>query len=318
MIKLSLVIPVYNEIETLPQLIHRLDQLLPALKEKVDVQATQLEILFVNDGSRDGSFEYLLTQTDTHPHFKLVNLARNYGHQLATTAGVTTASGEAVVIMDADLQDPPEVIIDLYQAFQKGYDVVYATRKKRLGESLFKRATAYLYYRTLNWLSGGGLPPETGDFRLMSRRVVEAFKQMKEHKRLIRAMVSWVGFKQTGVLYTRDQRFAGKTKYSLPKMLALALDGITGFSAFPLRMISYLGILTAGIAFMYSFYVLYSKIVTGTNVSGWTSLILIVLYLGGIQLIALGVMAEYISCIHIETKNRPLYFIENIYSQNAS
>lgn len=314
MIKLSIVIPVYNEEATLPELISRLDQLTQSLETQALLSTSELEIVLTNDGSRDNSLSILIAHAQSRPHFRVVNLARNYGHQIASTAGLETAVGDAVVIMDADLQDPPEVILELYKTYLQGYDVVYATRAKRLGESVFKKGTAFLYYKLLNALTGGGLPQATGDFRLMSRRVVEAFKQMREHRRLIRAMVHWVGFKQTGVLYTRDQRFAGKTNYSLSKMIALAIDGITGFSAFPLRMIFNLGILTSCLAFCYSFYALYEKFFTGKTVSGWTSLVLVVLYLGGVQLIALGVIAEYISCIHTETKNRPLYFIEKIYS----
>ncbi|TGM99857.1 glycosyltransferase family 2 protein [Leptospira dzoumogneensis] len=311
---LSLVIPVYNEEKTIPELVKRLRGLLIILKEKHHFGKEDTEILFVNDGSRDGTFDVLKKFCESEPGFFLLNLSRNYGHQLAITAGIDTARGETVAVMDGDLQDPPEFVADLYAKMSEGYDVVYARRKKREGESFFKLITAHVFYRILKKLTRFEIPIDTGDFRIMSRRVTDVLVSMKEQHRYIRGLIAWIGFKQTGLEYDRDERFDGETKFSVSKMLKFALDGITSFSSAPLKFSSYLGFTSAFFGALYTIYILYLKLFTDNTIQGWTSVMIVVLVLGGIQLIALGMIGEYLSRVHDQSKNRPLYVIEKIYS----
>jgi len=312
--QLSIVIPVYNEEALLPELLSRTATVTRRLETEFAVPPSGVEVIFVNDGSTDRTFDVLKTHCETHRGYVLVNLSRNHGHQLAITAGLDCARGDAVVLIDGDLQDPPEVILDLYRRYLDGYDVVYAVRNSRQGEGWFKLATASTFYRVLRRLTAVDIPANTGDFRIMSRRVADVLRALRERQRFIRGLVSWAGFRQTGILYDRQPRAAGHTKYPLPKMIKFAIDGITAFSAVPLRLISYFGLLTAAAGFCYAIYVLYLRLFTQHTLQGWTSLIVIVVLLGGIQLIALGVIGEYLSRVHDESKSRPLYIIENLYA----
>jgi len=299
----------------LPELRDRLFSLRKTLKSRFSLRSESIEFLFVNDGSKDGSYAFLRALSTQEKGFRLVNLSRNHGHQLAITAGLDLSRGEAVVVMDGDLQDPPEFIPELYAKFQEGFDVVYAKRAKRSGESWFKLVTARVFYRVMKNMTKFDIPLDTGDFRIMSRRVVQILCSLRETHRYIRGLISWIGFQQTGLEYEREQRKAGVTKFSLAKMLKFALDGITSFSAVPLKFASYLGISTSFLGILYAIHALYLKFFTDRTIQGWTSLVIIVLVLGGIQLISLGMIGEYISRIHDESKNRPLYVIEGIYEK---
>ncbi|TGK18803.1 glycosyltransferase [Leptospira fluminis] len=311
---LSVVIPIYNEEKTIPELVKRLNSLLNILKKRFSFRPEDAEILFVNDGSRDESAEILKKFCGSTPGFSLINLSRNYGHQLAITAGIDVARGENVAVMDGDLQDPPEFVADLFEKMKDGYDVVYARRRTREGESVFKLLTAHLFYRTLKKLTRFDIPIDTGDFRIMSRRVTDVLVSMREQHRYIRGLIAWIGFRQTGLEYDRDERFDGETKFSVGKMLKFALDGITSFSSAPLKLSSYLGFSAAFAGSLYSIYILYLKLFTNNTIQGWTSVMVVVLLLGGVQLLALGMIGEYLSRVNDQTKNRPLYVIEKIYS----
>jgi dolichol-phosphate mannosyltransferase len=278
---------------------------------------SDIEIIFVNDGSSDGTFDALKRLCMDEANYQLLNLSRNHGHQIAITAGIDLAKGDAVAVIDGDLQDPPETIVDLYGKMQEGFDVVYAVRKKREGETPFKLFTAKLFYRLLKKLTNVEIPVDTGDFRIMSRRVVTILTSMNERHRFIRGMISWIGFNQTGLEYERHERHSGETKYTLSKMIKFAFDGITSFSSIPLKLASYLGIITAMFGFLYSLYVIFLKLfVPKAQIElGWASIIIFILLLGGIQLLALGMIGEYLGRIHDETKFRPLYIVEHIYKK---
>ncbi|MBU4078198.1 glycosyltransferase family 2 protein, partial [Patescibacteria group bacterium] len=242
---------------------------------------------------------------------KILDFSRNFGHQVAITAGMDYSKGRAVIIIDADLQDPPEVIPDFIDKWKQGYEIIYGVRKERQGESIFKKLSAKIFYRILKTMTSVDIPVDAGDFRLMDRKVVDVFKnEIRERNRYIRGLTSWVGFRQIGVLYDREKRFAGKTKYPLRKMIKLALDGIISFSTVPLKLVSYFGFLTAGGSFLYAIYALVMRIFTNKTMPGWTSLVLAIVFLGGIQLLSLGVIGEYISRINDESKKRPLYIIK--------
>jgi polyisoprenyl-phosphate glycosyltransferase len=318
MTEISIVIPVYNEEETIPELYTRLLGLLKLFEEKYALTSDQIEFIFINDGSKDNTLQSLISVTIQHACFKVVNLSRNFGHQIAVTAGIELAAGNAVVLIDADLQDPPEFIIDLYAKYIEGYDVVYAVRQQREGESYFKLATAKMFYRLLHRITNMNIPLDTGDFRIMGRNVVDVIKSMQEKHRFIRGMVTWVGFKQTGLMYHRKERFAGQSKYPLLKMIRFALDGITAFSTAPLRLVSYLGFAVATAGFLYALYVLYFKLFTDETVQGWSSVMIVTLLMSGINLITLGILGQYIGRISEESKNRPLYIIDKIYQKNVS
>lgn len=268
------------------------------------------ELIFVNDGSTDKSYEVLKNLALKNEQIRLISLARNFGHQIAVTAGIDASKGDAVVLIDADLQDPPEVIVEMLEKWREGYDVVYGTRLERHGESAFKLATAKGFYRILNRLSDTKIPLDTGDFRLMSRKVVATLKAMPERDRFIRGMVSWVGLKQISLPYVRQQRFAGKSKYPLKKMLKFAMGGVISFSTKPLQVAISIGMACAVLAILGIFYALILRIFTDIWVEGWTALMIAILFIGGVQLITVGILGEYIGRIYSEIQGRPLYVVD--------
>lgn len=302
----SVVVPAYNEIEVIDEFHKRASAALSSLED------ADYELIFVDDGSKDGTFERLQQIADGNPHVKAIKFSRNFGHQIAITAGADYAQGDAVVVIDADLQDPPEVIKDFVAKWREGYDVVFGVREKRDGESRMKLLTAAAFYRILKRLTSVDIPVDVGDFRLMSRRAADQLKQMREKDRFVRGMVSWIGFKQTGVLYHRDPRLAGETKYPLKKMLRFALDGITSFSNIPLRLASWLGYFSSFLAFLYLASVFIQKAI-GNPVRGFATIMVSMLFLGGVQLICLGIIGEYIGRVFEELKGRPLYIVDTIY-----
>ena len=299
----SVVVPVYNERENLPELYRRVRAVMESLGEP-------WELVPVDDGSTDGSTEYLRELREKDPeHVRPVILARNFGHQLAVTAGLDYARGRAVILMDADLQAPPEVIPQLVEKWRGGYDVVYAVRQRREGESWFKRATAALFYRFIRRITEVPIPVDTGDFRLMDRKVVDVLRRMRERHRFIRGMVAWVGFRQVGVPYVRAPRYAGETKYPLRKMVKFAWDAITGFSYAPLQLAMYLGFISAGIAIFSIPLVAAARLMGSRAFYGQATTLIAVLFLGGVQLISLGILGEYVGRIYDEVKGRPLYVV---------
>ena len=302
----SIVVPVYNEQETLGELHRRVSQLMDQLDGPC-------ELVLVNDGSNDESHSIMMELADKDPRVKVVELSRNFGHQLAVTAGLDYASGEAVIIMDADLQDPPEVALEMATRWREGYEVVYAIREHRAGESWFKRASAGLFYRILRRLTKTDIPVDTGDFRLVDRKALEAVRQMPENRRFLRGMFAWVGFRRTGVKFHRDDRYAGQTKYPLRKMVRLAVDGILGFSNEPLRLGIKLGFLVAGAAMLYGLVSAILKLAGVWAAPGWTSLIAVITFLGGVQLIVIGVIGEYLGRVYDEVRRRPLYIVRRAY-----
>ncbi|QTH40238.1 glycosyltransferase family 2 protein [Cohnella sp. LGH] len=299
---LSVVVPMYNEEEVIEVTYGRLRSVLDKLGETY-------EIVFVNDGSRDRTADIVRSLCAEDRRVKLVEFSRNFGHQIAVTAGMDHASGRTVVLIDADLQDPPELIADMVAKWREGYDVVYGRRIERKGESLFKKMTAAAFYRLLRSMTSVNIPVDTGDFRLMDRKVCDALTSMRERSRFIRGMVSWAGFKQTSVDYVRDERFAGETKYPLKKMIRLSLDAMTSFSTKPLKIASVLGFVLSAVGFVYLFVVLYQRLFTDTTQQGWTSMIAISLLFHGITLMLLGVLGEYIGRTYEEAKGRPLYLV---------
>lgn len=300
---LSVIVPCYNEEAVIRETHRRLSRSLYEL-------GCSFEIIYVNDGSRDSTLSILRELQAIHDYVRVLSFSRNFGHQMAVSAGIDHARGDAVVLIDADLQDPPEVIGRMLEKWREGYDVVYGQRRARDGETFFKLATARLFYRLLNRLSDVPIPMDTGDFRLMSRQVVDVIRRMPERDRFIRGMVSWVGFRQCPLQYERAKRFAGDSKYPLKKMLAFAADGILSFSIKPLRLATTLGFLASGLALVGIFYALILRLFTSYWVSGWTMLIISVFFLGGVQLIGLGIIGEYVGRIYSESKRRPLYLIE--------
>ncbi len=307
----SIVIPVYNEEEVIEHTYER-------LKTVMQSADGNYELLFINDGSKDRSVDILLQLSEQDKTIKIVDFSRNFGHQIAITAGMDYASGNAIVIIDADLQDPPELILEMIQKWKEGYDVVYAKRTARKGETFFKKQTASAFYRTLRAMTEIDIPIDTGDFRLIDRKVCDQMNNIHEKNRFVRGLVSWVGFKQTAVEYERDERFAGETKYPLKRMLKLSLDGITSFSYKPLKLANYLGASLSVIGFVYMLIVLYQKLFTSTTVTGWSSIIVIQLFFSGITLMMLGVIGEYIGRIYDEAKNRPLYIVKDIYQHEQA
>ena len=301
--ELSLVIPVFNEEAVIPELRRRLCEFL----EGVDAE---WEVVFVDDGSKDQSRTLLENLCRADERFGLVALSRNFGHQVAITAGVDYARGDAVVIMDADLQDPPEVVKEMLDKYREGFDVVYGVRLAREGEGWFKRSTAALFYRLLRGILGVPIPVDTGDFRLISRRVVVALRSLQEANRFVRGMVAWVGFRQTAVHYERPARFAGETHYPLRKMLKFALDGITSFSTLPLRLATWLGALSGVFGILVAGWAIYAKLMNQAAVPGWATIMMAVSLASSAQLMMLGVLGEYIGRIYDEVKRRPLYLVQ--------
>lgn len=303
--QLSVVIPCYNESEVLDELRRRL---ISALE---NVVGRSFEIVLVDDGSKDQTAEILRRFQKEDPRFTIVLLSRNHGHQLALTAGLSVATGERIFVLDADLQDPPELLGPMMARMDEGFDVVYGQRRSRAGESSFKLTTARSFYRLLNKLVDIEIPVDTGDFRLMSRRVVDVLQSMPEKHRFIRGMISWIGFSQTAFPYDRDARFAGETKYPLRKMLVFALDAITSFSIIPLRIAAVMGVLCASAGGLYGAYTLVQWSL-GSVLPGWTSLTLISLILGGMQLTVLGIIGEYMGRLYIQSKGRPNFIIDKV------
>jgi polyisoprenyl-phosphate glycosyltransferase len=300
----SFVLPVYDEEESLPALRARMTSLLARLDGPA-------EVILVDDGSRDRSAALMDEIAIEDARFRCVKLSRNFGHQIAVTAGIDFAGGDAVIVMDADLQDPPEVVLEMIERWKAGFDVVYGKRVARKGESAFKKATASVFYRALDRMSEVRIPTDVGDFRLIDRRAVDAFKAMREQNRYVRGMFAWMGFPQCAVEYVREERFAGETKYPLRKMLRLAANGIVGFSTAPLRMILSLGFVVSILSFLAGLAVIVLKLLGAYTVTGWTSLMVVVFFVGGIQLVVTGVIGEYIGRIYDEVKSRPLYFVRS-------
>lgn len=298
----SIVVPVYNEADCLHELYRR-------MVEVMEKTGKPWELVLVNDGSVDESPNIIRELAKADSRVRPVMFARNFGHQIAVTAGLDYSRGDAVVIIDADLQDPPEVILDLIEKWKEGYEVVYAVRAEREGESFFKKFTASLFYRLIARITDVDIPMDAGDFRLMDRKVVNVLNTMREHHRFLRGMSAWVGFRQTGVLYRRAPRFAGETKYPLRKMLRLALTAITGFSYFPLQLATYLGFFAAGLAILAIPVVIILRAIQAQAFFGQATTLIAVLFLGGVQLICLGILGEYIGRIYDEAKGRPLYIV---------
>jgi glycosyltransferase involved in cell wall biosynthesis len=298
----SIVAPVYNEIGNLDELYRR-------IKEVMDRTGEDWELVLVDDGSSDGSTEKIRELGRLDSRVRPVIFARNFGHQIAVTAGLDYSRGDAVVIIDADLQDPPEVILDMIEKWRQGYQVVYAVRTEREGESWFKKFTAALFYRIIYRITDVKIPLDTGDFRLLDRKVVDVMKGMRERYRFLRGMSVWVGFRQTGVEYKRAARFAGETKYPFRKMLKFALNAITSFSYFPLQLATYMGFVSAGVAIVIIPIVIILRVTGLRGFYGQASTLIAVLFLGGVQLISLGILGEYIGRIYDEVKGRPLYIV---------
>jgi len=299
----SVVVPCFNEEATLPETHRRLS----AALDRLDVDR---EIVYVDDGSRDRTAAILREIQASDGRVRVVLLSRNFGHQLAVTAGIDRAGGDAVVLIDADLQDPPEVIAEFVARWREGYQVAYGVRASREGETPFKRWTATAFYRVLNRLSDVPIPLDTGDFRLMDRVVVDALKSMGEQDRFIRGMVSWVGYAQVAVPYERHARFAGESKYPLLKMLRFAVDGVVSFSISPLKIVTWLGVLAASFALLGMGYAFVLRVLTSIWVEGWTLLFMSTLFLGGVQMISIGILGEYVGRIYRESKRRPLYLVK--------
>ncbi len=300
--KFSVVAPIYNEFENLPELYRR-------VKAVMESTGQSWELLLVDDGSTDGSTDKIRELAAADKRVRAVIFARNFGHQIAVTAGLDYARGQAVIVIDADLQDPPEVILDLIAKWQEGYEVVYAVRAEREGESWFKLWTASLFYRIIYRITDVKIPLDTGDFRLLDRKVVDIMKSMRERHRFLRGMAAWVGFKQVGVEYKRAARYAGVTKYPFRKMLKLALNAITSFSYFPLQLATFVGFFAAGLAILAIPVVIYLRASGSQAFFGQATTLIATLFLGGVQLISLGVLGEYIGRLYDEAKGRPLYVV---------
>lgn len=305
-IRYSIVIPVYNEEVVLCQTYQRLKQVMDTTRESY-------ELIFVNDGSSDHTLEMIKSIRDQDEDVKLISFSRNFGHQIAITAGMDYASGAAVVVIDADLQDPPELILKMIAKWKEGYNVVYAKRTKRKGETWFKKLTARLFYRILSASTDLDIPTDTGDFRLLDRRVCEELKRLPEKNRYVRGLVSWVGFKQTAVEYERDERLAGESKYPLKKMIKLSLDGITSFSYKPIKLATYAGAIIISSGITYLVVLLLLKIFSKSAIAGWNLVLAMQFVLSGVLLTMMGVIGEYIGRIYHETRNRPLYIVSECY-----
>jgi len=301
---ISVVVPLYNE-----ELV--IDEMHTRITSVMDNAKLDYELVMVNDGSTDKTLELAKKICEKNKRIKLVSFSRNFGHQIAITAGMEKASGDAVVVIDADLQDPPEVIVDMVNKWKEGYQVVYGVRKKREGESFYKLMTAKIFYRLLRKLTSVDIPVDVGDFRLMDSNVTKEFLRMREQHRFIRGMVSWVGFRQCKVEYVREARYAGETKYPFRKMLNFALNGIFSFSQTPLKISSAFGFICAGISFLMICYGFFEKVFyPETTIHGWTSVFVAIMFVGGVQLMSIGILGEYIGRMYDELKARPLYIVD--------
>jgi glycosyltransferase involved in cell wall biosynthesis len=307
---LSVVVPAYNEQEVLSEFHRRLDEVLAELPMSV-------EIVYINDGSEDQTLSLLHELHQKDERVAIVDLSRNYGKEIALSAGLRQASGDAVVVIDADLQDPPELIPKLIEHWNQGYDVVYAQRTRREGETWLKKATAGAFYRLMQRVGHVKLPRDTGDFRLLSRRAVNALNSMDEQHRFMKGLFTWIGFRQVAVPYDRDPRYAGETKWNYWKLWNFAIEGLTSFTIAPLKFATYLGLLTAFGAFVFAIYTIIKTLIFGNPVPGYPSIIVIMLFLGGVQLMAIGVLGEYVGRIFTESKRRPLYFLNEYLPRRA-
>ena len=301
--KLTVVVPAYNESEGLREFHARL----AAVFDRLDLET---EVLYVDDGSRDDTFAVMCALRDADARVSTLRLARNFGKELALTAGLDHVDADAAVVIDADLQDPPELIPAFVQHWREGYDVVYGTRASRAGESGFKKLTASGFYRVMERLSSTRIPRDTGDFRLLSRRALDALRQVRERQRFMKGLFTWIGFRQLPVVYHRDPRHAGETKWNYWKLWNFAIDGITSFSGAPLKLATYVGLATAALAFVAAMWVFGKALLFGDPVRGYPSLMVVVLFLGGMQLMALGVIGEYLGRLYVESKQRPLYLVD--------
>jgi len=302
-IELSIIIPIFNEEKIIHELYTRLKQAANQISENH-------ELLFINDGSRDLSLLELIALTKLDQKVKFINFSRNFGHQIAVTAGIDNCKGNAVVIIDGDLQDPPELIPELYNKYKEGFDVVYARRNQRKGESIFKKVTAKLFYRIIRKITSINIPVDTGDFRIIDKKVIHYLRMMPEQNKFLRGQIAWLGFKSSEVLFDRDERKHGKTGYTFSKMLKFAMDGITSFSDKPLQLVTTLGLTFSFFSFLIILYAIYSHFILDRTITGWTSLIISSTFIGGIQLLSVGVIGEYISRINRNVLKRPLYIIE--------
>ncbi|MBO7191566.1 MAG: glycosyltransferase family 2 protein [Elusimicrobiaceae bacterium] len=300
---LSVIVPVFNESEVLPQLRARLEPVLSSC-------TPDYEILFINDGSTDGTLPLLKTWAHQDKRIKIISLSRNFGKEAAVTAGLAAGSGRAVIILDADLQDPPELIHEFWKKFQEGYDNVYGVRENRSADSFLKRTSAQAFYKFYNRLSNSSIPYNAGDYRLLSRRAVNAVLALPERERFMKGLFSWVGYKSVAVPFTREKRAAGKTKWSYWKLWNFALNGLTASTTLPLKLWTYFGLVISAASFLFAAWTAYKKIVFGNPVSGYTSIMVAILFFSGVQLISLGVIGEYLSHIFHEVKQRPAYFID--------
>jgi len=301
-VDISVIVPVFNEESNLIVLHERLMNAITSI-------TNDYEIVFVNDGSKDNSLTVLKNLASEFSQIKYIDFSKNFGHQLAVFAGLEHAKGNAIVIIDADLQDPPELITELYNKMQLGFDVVYAQREQRVGESWHKLLTAKLFYRFINKLSDVSIPLDTGDFRIISKKIKDIIVSMPERNKFLRGQIAWAGFNQTSVSYRRDERYSGETNYSYSKMFAFAFDGITAFSNLPLRLATYLGFIVSLVSFFFILYTLYQKYINNNVVQGWSSLMVSILFIGGVQLICLGIIGEYLGRIMDNVKQRPLYIV---------
>jgi glycosyltransferase involved in cell wall biosynthesis len=307
--ELSVVIPVFNEAENIAAIYARLLKVMKSIF-KEDSSLNDFEFIFINDGSTDNSFEIIKALAAQNQSIGYINFSRNFGHQVAVSAGLDYARGKAIVIIDSDLQDPPELIVDLYNKWKTGYEVVYAQRIARQGEGWFKLVTAKIFYKIIGKITSISIPVDTGDFRLIDKKIVGVLRNMPEKDKFLRGQIAWAGFRQIGVPYERDPRHGGETGYTFRKMLGLALDGITAFSNFPLKIATMTGFLSFLFSIGILIYALYSRYV-GETVQGWTSLIIIVALIGGIQLLCIGLIGEYIIRLITNIRNRPLYIVES-------
>ncbi|MEM8610576.1 MAG: glycosyltransferase family 2 protein [Cyanobacteria bacterium P01_H01_bin.105] len=308
--ELSIVVPLYCEASNIDPLLERLEHVAQSLGESY-------EIVCVDDGSKDSTLLQLIEHHRRNPAIKVVALARNFGKELALTAGIDYSRGQAVIPMDADLQDPPECIQALMEKWREGYDVIYAKRRSRAGETWFKKFSANGFYRIIGSLSQVSIPQDTGDFRLMDRRVVEALKQLPERTRFMKGLFAWVGYKQTYITYDRDPRHSGNTKWNYWKLWNFAISGIVSFSSTPLRVWGYLGVIISVISFLYASFLILRTLVLGIDVPGYASLMVAILFLGGVQLVSLGIIGEYLGRVYEEVKQRPLYLVREFYGGKA-
>lgn len=307
---ITLLIPVYNEESVLPQLFKRLDEFTK------NTPNYQFEFLFINDGSIDKSFSIIAEQSKKDSRISYINLSRNFGKEIAMIAGIDHVKSDALVIIDADLQDPPELIQEMISYWEDGYDDVYARRNNRQGETWLKKKTSQWYYRILQKSTNIPIQVDTGDFRLLDRRCIEALQKFRESQRNTKAIFSWIGYKKKEIFYNRDSRLAGQTKWNYRKLLNLAIDGITSFTTAPLRMATIFGFIISFIAFVWIIYLLVRPLFGVSTGAGYSSLMAVILFLGGVQLLSLGIIGEYVGRIFIETKNRPLYLIEEYHAGN--